>query len=731
MQTARYHISVNKILILILFLSAFLNIYGLFPNFYLHQKEPNVTSFSDKLLLQITHDFNFDPVFELNPEEAKKDMYTPSYGFSLYYLHTFFRVSALIFIFAIHHIIGFDFGVPGAFVGITAKDFISPQVLELLRDNLLQVSRFLTALIAVGIVYLTFEIAQALFKDKTISLLSALSLTLMPLFVREAHYATPDIPQTFLFALSFLLSLKIWQKPVLKSYILAGFVAGIATSVKYLPLSLLPLLFFHLLNSKTALINKKLIFALISAVFGYLAVMPFAPFHIEELVKNYRYNMSYYAPEQLVDVSFFSKIWPTYLHVAHFKFLWSYGILAIPLLVALWGIITGLKKNRSAALSVLLFILAYTAFITLYVATIYSYLPLPLLPFLAIFVGLGGWSILKKLKSFKFLPQLVSPLAFLIIFLPSLWANFEADKACSEEINEYQARKWVVENASPKMKLAYQPGILVDVALGNVAWSGLSVPFSLSELQNLGISYSALASGYTEGYSDWALDSFFPSPYILQNQYIALVTGEYQNLATKVKEFKKPTMCQDNTIVIYKLPQPLSEATTTLEKFNFDNLAEFKLWKFSKLGWDDETQVVFNQPGDHDKSGMLYYHYQQSTLNKVRRQFAFAYATPVFSPEIKATPGQKYTATAWVKVDELADKMIPDGFLRLDFYGSEKGKSLLTVLSPRVTKTSGERLAVIAIAPKSTQSAKIGFQALAANSFGGYLVDEVEILTGN
>jgi len=35
------------------------------------------------------------------------------------------------------------------------------------------------------------------------------------------------------------------------------------------------------------------------------------------------------------------------------------------------------------------------------------------------------------------------------------------------------------------------------------------------------------------------------------------------------------------------------------------------------------------------------------------------------------------------------------------------------------------------VAPNSTQSMKVGFQALAANSFGGYLVDEIELLTEN
>ena len=721
----------RKILTLVIFLSAFLNIYGLYPNFYLHQNEPNVTSFSDKLLLQIVHDFNFDPVFKLSPEEAKRNIYLPSYGFSLYYLHAFFRALTLFFIFGIHKIIGFDFGVPAAFVGITIKNLISSQVLDFLQDNLLQASRFITALLGVGVVFLIYRITQTLFKDKVVSLLSALSLALMPLFVQEAHYATPNIPQTFLFVLSFLFSLRIYQKPTFKSYLMAGFMAGVATSMKYLPISFLPLVFFHLLNLKIESINKKFIFALFSAIFGYLVVMPFALFHIEELTNNFRYNMSYYAPEKLIGTSFFGKIWPTYLHATHFKLLWSNGVLAIPLLVALWGVIIGLKKNRSAALSILIFILAYATFITFYVATTYSYLPLPLLPFLAIFVGLGSWSILKKLKSIIFFPRLFAPLASLIIFLPSLWVNFMADKACSEEINEYQARSWVVRNASPNMKLAYQTGILVDVALGNVTLSELSTPFSLSELQNSGIYYSALASGYTEGYSDWALDSFFPSAYMLQNQYLTLVLGEYQNLATKVEEYKKPTMCQDNTITIYKLPPPLFEATVSLKKYSFTNLAEFKLWDFAKLGWDDETQVVYHESEYQGRSGMFYYHYQQGAFNKLRRQFPFAFATPVFSPEIKAVTGRKYSARAWVKADELADKRIPDGYLRLDFYGPEKEKPLLTVLSPRLTRSSWERLSVTTVAPNSTQSMKVGFQALAANSFGGYLVDEIELLTEN
>lgn len=186
----------NKCLLTLIILLAFaLNTIGLFPNTLLHQKEPVLLKPANNILVNIFQRGDFDPNVEPHPF---------IYGSSVVYLHTFVRGFTLFVIYNVHQLTGFDFGAKEAFSNITNfQQLITDRSIYFFQDALRITSRFTTAVFGAGAVYLTYIIAQSLYKNKGIALLSALALAVTPLWVRDSHYSTPDIPQNFLFLVAF------------------------------------------------------------------------------------------------------------------------------------------------------------------------------------------------------------------------------------------------------------------------------------------------------------------------------------------------------------------------------------------------------------------------------------------------------------------------------------------------------------------------------------------------
>ena len=706
----------NKVLTIILLLSAFLNIFGLFPNFYLHQKEPGLLDAADHILINTVSNLNPDPYVPPDPFR---------YGSIIYHFHSLVRGNAIAFMYSIHKFTGYDFRTPQAFSSSHLKEMYTKDTIFLLQDHLTWVSRLTTAIFGVLVVFLTFLISLKLLKNKLIAYLSAVALSVTPLFVRESHYATPDIPQLFLILLSFLFSIKFWEKPTSKNYFLAGLFVGLQTSLKYFPISILPFLYLHFLVSSWKFFNKNFLLAVLSMFLGYIAGQPYIFVHGSEIWQGFTLQLNWYTPDQLTNSrSFLARILPSYLHFFHFKFAISHAILILPLLVALLGLIYGWLKERKAILIILIIPTFNTLFISLYLATVYEYLPLPSLPFIAILTGLGLWHILNW---FVFSPFKAAVFLVLltVVFSMSLFDDIRSDFACSKQINPFEARQWIHDSIPAGTRLAYQSGVLVADAWPETLKSEKDNSFSMAELQDKGILYSAIERGYANPFTNWEIDVPFVPSKIANNQFYSIVLEQYAKQATLIKSFEKPDMCTDSQIYIYKLSPKLDPATNSYQDFSFNNQGDFKKWQLDRVK-ESEVVATFDPAEGRNKPGSIYYHYQRGILNKYRSEW-FYYSSPIFSPFLEAEENQKYTLTGFVKQEKLPGKLLPDGYLRLDFYDSKKDKPFLRVITPRSTGYSWEKLLVSAISPTNTKFIRVGFQSLAFNEFGGFWIDDVQL----
>ena len=105
--------------------------------------------------------------------------------------------------------------------------------------------RFMSVLLGMGAIFLTFVVAKRLYNEK-VGLLSALFLSLCLYHVQNSAWATLDVPNSFFFILTFYFAFRIYEVPTSKFYFLTGVSLGILVGTKYFGgVSLISILILH------------------------------------------------------------------------------------------------------------------------------------------------------------------------------------------------------------------------------------------------------------------------------------------------------------------------------------------------------------------------------------------------------------------------------------------------------------------------------------------------------
>ncbi len=93
-------------------------------------------------------------------------------------------------------------------------------------------ARLLTAAIGAATVWLTFRIGEAV-AGRTAGLLAAAQLAVLPMHVRESHFALTDVPVTALATLAVWLAMRAGRERTAAAYAAAGAACGLAAAAKY------------------------------------------------------------------------------------------------------------------------------------------------------------------------------------------------------------------------------------------------------------------------------------------------------------------------------------------------------------------------------------------------------------------------------------------------------------------------------------------------------------------
>jgi|GEM_PF-6629272 hypothetical protein len=141
-------------------------------------------------------------------------------------------------------------------------------------------ARFISVLMATGIVWIVYGLGNKLFDRKT-ALISVGLMSVTMGLTNIAHFATADISSIFWSTLAAYFVIRTWQRGLKRDYILSGALCGIAAAVKYIGgIMILPLLIAHWLRKKEERSFNDILLTVITAMLTFMlgnASMIFSP----------------------------------------------------------------------------------------------------------------------------------------------------------------------------------------------------------------------------------------------------------------------------------------------------------------------------------------------------------------------------------------------------------------------------------------------------------------------
>ena len=130
------------------------------------------------------------------------------------------------------------------------------------------------------------------------ALLGAGLLAVMPMHVRESHYALTDVPATFFATLTLLLSLVAHEKATLRAFVWAGVAAGLTIGTKYNAgvVLIVPLIAAVMTLEAAPSRGKCLLAVLVGALGTFLLVAPYTLLDLPGFLNGFASLVGHYQP---------------------------------------------------------------------------------------------------------------------------------------------------------------------------------------------------------------------------------------------------------------------------------------------------------------------------------------------------------------------------------------------------------------------------------------------------
>lgn len=231
------------------------------------------------------------------------------------------------------------------------------------------------------------------------ALLASLFIAVMPLHVRESHYALTDVPVTFFVAWTLLLSLRAHERAAPGAFAAAGAAAGLACATKYPGglAALLPLLAWACTRLDSQTRWRAAAATLGSFTAAFLLAAPYTILALPAFLEGFAHLSSAYTPKTTWEPG-----WMIYLK--HLRI--NLGPLSL-LLVGTGAVVAAIRlalgPSRARWALVLIFPIVYCWFISRQ-GLIFARYILPSLPFVALLGGIGVMTIVRALQRFIRVP---------------------------------------------------------------------------------------------------------------------------------------------------------------------------------------------------------------------------------------------------------------------------------------------------------------------------------------
>ncbi|MEW6008505.1 MAG: glycosyltransferase family 39 protein [Candidatus Omnitrophota bacterium] len=418
------------ILILILMLNLFLNVYGInwgLPNRW-NVDEQVATS------LRMLHE--------------KSIVTSDDFGHPTFYYFFLILVLSLFIIFL--KFIGYPLATveSAAAVSWIKLTFVAPDFAK----GIYFIARFASCLLGVFSVYMVYLIGKRIF-NKTTGLLSAAVLSMTMGFAAINHFAKYDSLLHLLMLITIYFCIKAIQGRDFKKYIfLASFFAGISMATKYNGAILVnSIITAYLLHKKreagvsfkkiTSFLFDKIVLGIAGLyILGNLIVWPGLLLNFREYLNSFLYYGTLRAGSPYVLYHSY------YVNMVNY-FIQITLIFGIPIFIfAIIGTVGYLFKLKKVSAEILILLVIIIPYFLIISSDRHMYHPctryiIAIIPFLSLFAG-------KALNSFLEygINRILKILVIAFIFIFSFFYTLSADLTFVKDDTRYKATKWVLKN---------------------------------------------------------------------------------------------------------------------------------------------------------------------------------------------------------------------------------------------------------------------------------------------
>jgi len=302
--------------------------------------------------------------------------------------------------------------------------------------------RAATAVLGSATVYLVYRCGRRW--NEPAALLAAAFMAVMPLHVRESHFALTDVPATFFVALTWDATMTAMERGNLRRFAIAGVAAGCAASTKYNAVFavVMPLLACTNDGLLDARLIKRLGVVLIAAGAVFLITTPYVILDLPAFLDGFARLVAAYqgaAPAEAPAV--------TYAKHLQIAFEWP-GTIAVAagLLLAAAHAVKGPARLRWAF--PVLCPALYYAFISRQHVVFARYL-LPMVPFLTVVAAIAivdVYRLLAQTPMRRAVRAGIAAVAAAGVMLPGAITSFRFDREISRTWTGELAYRWILSN---------------------------------------------------------------------------------------------------------------------------------------------------------------------------------------------------------------------------------------------------------------------------------------------
>ena len=251
------------------------------------------------------------------------------------------------------------------------------------------IGRLWSALLGTGTVLLVYLTGKRLYSTLA-ALGAAFLISVLPLHLIHSHYATVDVPVTFLITLSFFFSASLIKKRALKYYLLAGAAAGLAAATKYNGIfTLFPFLAAHFLRDRGGekgivrrIGDPYLLFGLGMAALAFVVATPYSIIELSRFLQDLATQSHYLISSGHGPIFIDTK--PGALYQLRYTLYYAGG--AVFWVMTIAGLIYALHRRQNSDWLILSWVIPYFILISIPVVK-FSRFFIPMLPFLSLWAG--------------------------------------------------------------------------------------------------------------------------------------------------------------------------------------------------------------------------------------------------------------------------------------------------------------------------------------------------------